>query len=128
MAGGRPSKFDTHVQPHLENGSIRKWILEGKTDVDIARMLGVGHETWKSYMRDREEFSTIVRGYKDLTNDHVESKLYQNATKLKRITVPGLHSALINTLKHLVHLRLRLPCNRSYIVRKVPRILKAIHR
>jgi hypothetical protein len=79
MAGGRPSKFDTHVQLHLDNGNIRRWILEGKTDVEIAKMIDVGYETWKSYMRERDEFSTVVRGYKDLTNDHVESKLYQNA-------------------------------------------------
>jgi hypothetical protein len=77
---GRPSKFDTHVQPNLDNGNIRRWVLEGKTDVDIAKKLDINYDSWKVYMKEREDFSAIIRDYKNLTNDHVESKLYQNAT------------------------------------------------
>jgi hypothetical protein len=96
---GRPSKFDSNVQPHLDNGNIRKWILEGKTDVDIARIININPDSWAVYMKEREEFSETIRKFKNLTDDHVESKLYQNATGYYYTEETVSHKGEIVTVK-----------------------------
>lgn len=59
MAGGRPSKYETHVKPHLEQ--IKKWAEQGATEKQIAKELGVAYSSFCLYKNEYSELSVILK-------------------------------------------------------------------
>lgn len=56
---GRPSKYQTHVQPHLEQ--IKKWAEQGATEKQIAKQLGVAYSSFCLYKNEYSELSKILK-------------------------------------------------------------------
>lgn len=59
MAAGRPSKYETHVKPHLEQ--IKKWAEQGATEKQIAKELGIAYSTFCDYKNKYSELSVILK-------------------------------------------------------------------
>lgn len=74
---GRPSKYETHVQPRLDE--IREWYSQGMTDHQVAAKLGIAPSTLYEYKNLHPEFSDIVEEAKRIVDDMVESKLLELA-------------------------------------------------
>ena len=56
---GRIGKYETHVQPHLEE--ITKWLSEGMSEEDIATdMLHISISTFTNYKRTHEELRQAI--------------------------------------------------------------------
>lgn len=51
----RPSKYDTHIKPHLAD--IKKAVESGATDEEIATSLGVAPSTLYKYKAEKKELS-----------------------------------------------------------------------
>lgn len=64
MAAGRPSKYETHVKPHLEQ--IKKWAEQGATEKQIAKQLGIAYSTFCDYKNKYSELSETLKE-KDMT-------------------------------------------------------------
>lgn len=74
---GRPSKYETHVLPRLDE--IADWCRNGATDKDIAARLGISRDSFMEYKRKFSDFSDILKKTKDFIDGQVESALLQNA-------------------------------------------------
>ena len=62
---GRKSKYETHVEPHLEH--IRAWVVS-MTEAQIAERLGISEQSLNTYKREHPELmEAIVQGRQDLT-------------------------------------------------------------
>lgn len=59
MAGGRPSKYRTHVQPRLED--IRQWAKAGSTNYEMACALDVSITAFQDYLTKFSELKEAVR-------------------------------------------------------------------
>lgn len=56
---GRPSKYETHVKPNLEQ--IKKWAEQGATEKQIAEQLGVAYSSFNEYKKQFPELSEILK-------------------------------------------------------------------
>ena len=56
---GRPSKYQTHVQPHL--AQIKKWAEQGATEKQIAKQLGIAYSSFCEYKIKYSELSEILK-------------------------------------------------------------------
>lgn len=56
---GRPSKYETHIKPHLEQ--IREWRKVGATVENICDALNIGKSSWHEYEKKYPEFSDAVK-------------------------------------------------------------------
>lgn len=56
---GRPSKYETHIKPHLDH--IKKWAEQGATEKQIAKQLGVAYSTFCDYKNKYSELSVILK-------------------------------------------------------------------
>lgn len=59
MAAGRPSKYETHIKPHLEQ--IKKWAEQGATERQIAKELGVAYSSFCLYKNKYSELSDLLK-------------------------------------------------------------------
>ena len=75
----RPSKYETHVAPRLEE--VKDWVRNGATDEEIAKRLGVSRDSLIEYKKEFSEFSDILRKGKEYIDGQVENALLQNALK-----------------------------------------------
>ena len=55
---GRKSKYETHVQPHLED--IKEWITE-ETEGDIAKRLRISQQSFENYKKNYPELQEALR-------------------------------------------------------------------
>lgn len=60
MPAGRKNKYESHVQPRLEE--IKWWCRDGRTDKEIASLLGVAY---RSFMRYKNQFSQLCQALKN---------------------------------------------------------------
>lgn len=58
-AGGRPGKYESHVQPYLKD--IKTWKRGGATDEQICEALNIGTSTYYDYQNKYEEFSEAIK-------------------------------------------------------------------
>lgn len=56
---GRPSKYETHIKPYLEQ--IKKWAEQGATERQIAKQLGVAHSSFCLYKNKYSELSDLLK-------------------------------------------------------------------
>lgn len=75
---GRPSKYETHVEPKLE--AIATWARNGLSEEQIAENLGVAYSTFREYKRKYSALSAVLKNSKDVANAHVENALFLAAT------------------------------------------------
>lgn len=59
MGAGRPSKYDTHVKPRLVE--IEQWARDGLFEYQIAKNLGVNHESWSNYKKEYVELVDALK-------------------------------------------------------------------
>ena len=76
MPAGRPSKYHTHIEPHLlEITEMRKEM----TEEQIAKSLGIGYSTWCRYKEEFQELrEAIKKGEQNLIED-LKSALIKKA-------------------------------------------------
>lgn len=73
----RPSKYETHVAPRLEE--IQDWVRNGATDEEVAKRLGIAYSTFKEYKNEFSAFSAILKKNKDYVDAQVENALLERA-------------------------------------------------
>lgn len=75
----RPSKYETHVAPRLEE--IKDWVRNGATDEEVAKRLGIAYSTLREYKTEFSAFSAALKETKEIVDSQVENALLQNALK-----------------------------------------------
>ncbi len=73
----RPSKYETHVAPRLEE--IKDWVRNGATDEEVAQRLGLSRSTFCAYKKEFSEFSDTLKETKAIVDSKVESALLKRA-------------------------------------------------
>ncbi|MGH1376679.1 MAG: hypothetical protein ACRBCK_10055 [Alphaproteobacteria bacterium] len=71
---GQPTKYKTEY-----NEIARKLALLGKTDVEIAEILGVSEKTLNNWKKNHAEFFQSLRAGKDISDGEVANSLYERA-------------------------------------------------
>jgi len=79
---GRPSKFDTHVQPHLDK--ILQWLLDGYNDYSIAESLGLHPTTWIDYKHKYSTLSNLYARARTHKNVLVMNAQYEKAKGIEK--------------------------------------------
>lgn len=65
---GRKNKYETHVKPFLNQ--IKKWSVDGATERQIAKRLGIAYSTFNDYKVKNKELSELLKnGRIDLVED-----------------------------------------------------------
>ena len=65
MAGGRKSKYDTHIKPYLND--IKEALERGVEENQIAKSMGVSTSSWCEYKNRYSEFAEVFKT-KDVSN------------------------------------------------------------
>ncbi len=73
----RPSKYQTHVAPRLEE--IKDWVRNGATDKEVAERLGISETSFYDYKNEFSEFSESIKKGKDYVDAEVENALLKRA-------------------------------------------------
>lgn len=47
MAGGRKSKYESHIKPYLTK--INEWLNNGASEKQVAKNLGIAYSSWNNY-------------------------------------------------------------------------------
>lgn len=71
----RPSKYETHVAPRLEE--VKDWVRNGATDEEVAIRLGINPDTLYTYKKKFSEFSETIKKGKEIFDSEVENALYE---------------------------------------------------
>lgn len=74
---GRPSKYETHVLPRLDE--IADWCRNGATEEEMAARLGISRYSFIEYKKQFSGFSNILKKTKDFVDGQVENALLQSA-------------------------------------------------
>lgn len=74
---GRPSKYDTHVQPKLN--LVESWARDGLTLEQIAHNLGVALSSLCEYKNQYSELAEAIKNGKDDIDVQVENALLKRA-------------------------------------------------
>lgn len=77
MAGGRKSKYQTHVEPKLL--LIEAWARDGLTLEDIAKKLGVALSSFCDYKNKFPELSEALKKGQEVADVEVENALFKRA-------------------------------------------------
>lgn len=75
--GGRPSKYETHVEPRLME--IEGWARDGLIDEQIAKNLGVAYSTFKEYKKKFSDLTAALKKGKEVVDREVENALLKRA-------------------------------------------------
>ncbi|BFH60735.1 transposase [Paenibacillus azoreducens] len=78
MAGGRKSKYESHVKPKLL--LIEAWARDGIIDEDISKKLGIAYSTFKLYKEKYSALSAALKRGKEVADVEVENALFKRAT------------------------------------------------
>ena len=74
---GRPSKYETHILPRLDE--IADWCRNGATEEEMAARLGISRYSFIEYKKQFSDFSDILKKTKDFVDGQVENALLQSA-------------------------------------------------
>lgn len=96
MAGGRKSKYQTHVEPKLL--LIEAWARDGMIQEDIAKKLGVAMSSFSEYKNKYPELTEALKRGQEVVDVQVENALlkramgyrydevtYENGEEVKRV-------------------------------------------
>lgn len=89
---GRKSKYDTHVEPYLD--LVKSMRIDGHTEEQIHKRLGIGHNAWNNYKNEHEELREALKMTKEGLVAKLEQTLFQKA-------LAGNPTLLIFALKNL---------------------------
>jgi hypothetical protein len=96
------SKYDPDTFPKLAEGYAR----QGMRDVDIARKLGVGHDSFYKYQKRYPDFAEALKNGKAPVDFEVENKLLKRAlgyevteTQTESQTVDGKQTTKVRVIK-----------------------------
>ena len=67
MAGGRPSKYETHIKPFFDE--IKEAFNRGVEEKQIAKNLGVSYSSWFLYKTQYKEFSELLKRDEEATKE-----------------------------------------------------------
>lgn len=73
----RPSKYETHVAPRLDE--IADWVRNGATEKDVAERLGISERSFYEYKNEFSQFSQVLKKTRDAVDGEVENALLQSA-------------------------------------------------
>ena len=76
-ASYRPNKWDTHVQPRLQE--IHQWCAQGLTNDVICDKLGISEATWYEYVNQHPTLAELVKLGKSVMDSQVENSLLRAA-------------------------------------------------
>ena len=74
---GRPSKYDTHVEPKLL--VIEAWARDGLTDEQIANNLNVAYSSFREYKKEYPALTASLTRGKEVIDVMVENALLKSA-------------------------------------------------
>lgn len=77
MAGGRKSKYHSHVEPKLL--LVEAWARDGLTQDEIARKLGVAMSSFSDYKLKFPEFTEALKRGQEVVDVEVENALFKRA-------------------------------------------------
>ncbi len=77
MPAGRKNKYDTHVQPRLDE--IKWWCRDGRIDKEIAKLLGVGLSSFMLYKSKNAELRDSLKNNKEYADLNITDSLYRSA-------------------------------------------------
>lgn len=77
MAGGRKSKYQTHVEPKLL--LIEAWARDGMIQEDISKKLGVAMSSFSEYKNKFPELSEALKRGQEVVDVEVENALFKRA-------------------------------------------------
>lgn len=77
MSGGRPSKYQTHVKPRLDE--IKEWARAGATNKEMASALGINVSTFCEYLNQYSEFKDSVNSFRKAGVSEVKNALFRKA-------------------------------------------------
>lgn len=77
MAGGRPSKYHTHVEPKLLQ--VAAWARDGLTDADMCKNLDIGKDAFIDYKKQYPELTDALKRNKEVADIIIENELYEKA-------------------------------------------------
>lgn len=77
MAGGRKSKYQTHVEPKLL--LIEAWARDGMIQEDIAKKLGVAMSSFSDYKNKFPELSEALKRGQEVVDVEVDNALFKRA-------------------------------------------------
>lgn len=83
MAGGRKSKYESHVEPKLL--LIEAWTRDGMIIEDMADKLGVAVSSLYEYQNKHPEFAEALKKGREVADVTVENALYEKALPKKII-------------------------------------------
>lgn len=76
-AVGRPSKYETLVQPRLDE--IKEWAKSGATNKEMASALGINVSTFCEYLNRYSEFKDSVNEHRQRGVAEVKNALFRKA-------------------------------------------------
>lgn len=74
---GRKSKYETNVQPHLEQ--IREWAKSGATEKEICDALDIATSTFYEYKKQYSELSSALHAGRMNVVLNIKAALYKKA-------------------------------------------------
>ncbi|MEO2261187.1 transposase [Paenibacillus amylolyticus] len=77
MAGGRKSKYQTHVEPKLL--LVEAWARDGMIQEEIAKKLGVAMSSFSEYKNKFPELSEALKRGQEVVDVEVENALFKRA-------------------------------------------------
>jgi len=77
MPAGRKSKYHEHVLPRLSE--VKQWRLDGKTELDIAKLLGVAYSSMQEYKIKFPEFLAVLKEANKIIVDDLKISMFQLA-------------------------------------------------
>lgn len=83
IAGGRKSKYHTHVKPRLEE--IQSWREKGESEKIIAKKLGVAMSTFSEYKLKFPEFAEILQHSKVNLVNNLKKALWKEAMGFEHV-------------------------------------------
>lgn len=75
---GRPSKYESHVQPFLND--ILEWLKAGMNEYSICDKLDIGHNAWSIYKQEYEELRELYTRATRERNCLVMNSMFKKAT------------------------------------------------
>lgn len=95
----RPSKYETHVAPRLEE--IKDWVRNGATDEEVAKKLGISRDSLIEYKKKFSEFSDTLKETKEMVDSQVENSLLKRALgySYEEVTKERDNSGMLVTTK-----------------------------
>lgn len=71
------TKYEKYVQPKLQ--LVKRWVLEERSESEIAQRLGIGYQTLKKYKEEHKAFGEILELGREGVIAEVEDALMKKA-------------------------------------------------